>query len=144
MTGMENTLENSLSASTAAGLQRWKSLVEARAWDQLPDLLADGFVYHNPTALEPLRGKDVVVAVLVAVFTVMQDFTYLRSFGSDAGQVKEFSARIGDEPVFGVDILTFDEADKIAELIVMMRPAGTVQTLASEAGKILGLTHRED
>lgn len=119
--------------------EAWQRILTERSWDQLPDLLSDTVTYRNPSSFEALQGKDVLAAVLGAVFTVMQDFTYLRSFAGTDGHVLEFSARVGDAPVFGVDILTFDAAGKVTDLMVMMRPAGTVLALAAEAGKLLGL-----
>ena len=135
------TTSSTLQLSPAeVGLQRWRSIVTERAWDQLPDLLADGVTYRNPSSLDPLLGKEVLAAVLGAVFTVMQNFTYLRSFDSADGHVLEFSALVGADLVFGVDILTFDEAGRITDLMVIMRPAGTVLTLAAAAGRLLGLS----
>lgn len=49
----------------------------------------------------------------------------------------EFSAKVGDEMLFGVDLIEFDEHGNITDLMVMIRPADVVQTLATEAGKRL-------
>jgi hypothetical protein len=135
----ENGMTTSSSAAAEAGLRHWQRVVNARAWDQLPDLLSDIVTYRNPSPFDPLQGKDLLVAVLGAVFTIVQDFTYLRSFGGANGHVLEFSAKVGDAPVFGVDILTFDASGKVTDLIVMMRPAGTALALEAEPGRLLGL-----
>ncbi|VXB17855.1 conserved hypothetical protein [Pseudomonas sp. 8O] len=74
-------------------------------------------------------------AILPAVFSVLEDFKYLRHFGSAAGYVLEFSASIGDEQVMGVDLVEFNDDGKIIDFMVMMRPASVVLTLSAEVGK---------
>jgi len=51
--------------------------------------------------------------------------------------VLEFSARVSDDRVLGVDLTEFDQDGKITDFMVMMRPAGAVLTLAAEATKRL-------
>lgn len=119
------------------GLTEWHRIVAASDWDSLPALLAEDVVFRNPAAIEPYQGKDAMVTILRAVFGVMQDFTYLRHFGSETGYVLEFRARVGDDVVFGVDLVEFNQDGKITDFMVMMRPASTVMALAAEAGKRL-------
>lgn len=120
-----------------AGLKEWHRIVASLDWDSLPQLLTEGVVFRNPAALEPYHGKATMVAILRAVFSVLQDFTYLRHFCSETGYVLEFSARIGDEVLFGVDLVEFNQDGKITDFMVMMRPANAVMNLAAEAGKRL-------
>lgn len=82
-----------------------------------------------------------MVAILRAVFGVMQKFTYLRHFASETGYVLEFSACVGDDIVFGVDLVEFNQDGKITDFMVMMRPASTVMVLAAGAGKRLAAGH---
>ncbi|WP_018607140.1 nuclear transport factor 2 family protein [Uliginosibacterium gangwonense] len=119
------------------GLKEWHRIVASLDWDSLPELLAEDVVFRNPAALEPYHGKATMVAILRAVFSVLQDFTYLRHFGNSTGYVLEFSARVGDEILFGVDLMEFDQEGKITDFMVMMRPASVVMTLSAEAGKRL-------
>jgi len=120
-----------------AGLKEWHRIVASLDWDSLPELLTEDVVFRSPASFEPLHGKDTMVAILRAVFSVLQDFKYLRHFGSKTGYVLEFSARVGDEMLFGVDLVEFDQEGKITDFMVMMRPANVVMALAAEAGKRL-------
>lgn len=132
-----NTHTTQPHAAAQAGLNEWCRIIMALDWDKLSDLLAENVVYRNPASFEPVYGKDTIVMILRAVFNVLDDFTYLRQFGSSTGNVLEFSARVGDENLFGVDLIEFDESGKITDLMVMIRPANVVLTLATEAGKRL-------
>jgi 3-methyladenine DNA glycosylase Tag len=124
-------------SAAQAGLQEWHRIVAALDWDRLPDLLADDVIFRNPAAIESYHGKAPMVAILRAVFGAMQDFTYHRHFGRGTGYVLEFSARVGDASLLGVDLVEFDEHGKIKDFMVMMRPASVVLALAAEASKRL-------
>jgi hypothetical protein len=118
-------------------LTGWHRIAAELDWDRLPDLLAENVVFHSPATFEPRHGKAGMAAILPAVLNALQDFTYLRHFGRGTGYVLEFSARVGDESVLGVDLIEFNQDGKITDFAVMMRPATTVLTLASEAAKRL-------
>ena len=122
-------------AAAQKGLTEWHRIVAESDWDALPDLLVDDVAFHNPAVLEPSYGKSAMAGRLPAVFSALQDFTYLRHYGRETGYVLEFSARVGDERVAGVDLIEFDQDGKITDFVVMMRPASAVLTLAAEAAK---------
>jgi len=124
------------------GLQEWHRIVASSDWDKLPDLLTEDVIFRNPATFDPYHGKATMVAVLRAVFSVLQDFTYLRHFSNENGYVLEFSARVGDEKVFGVDLVEFNQEGRITDFMVMMSPAHAVLVLATEAGQRLAEDHR--
>ncbi|ALO97194.1 hypothetical protein SHL15_6155 [Streptomyces hygroscopicus subsp. limoneus] len=116
-----------------AGITEWRRIVAERDWDRLPELLTENVTYRSPADFEPYRGKDMMAAILRVVFGIMEDFTYLRHFSSGTGYVLEFGTRVGDARLVGADFVEFDEDGKITDFMVMMRPAGAVQILASQA-----------
>jgi hypothetical protein len=122
-------------AAAQAGIAEWHRIVAESDWDRLPDLLVENVVFRNPVTIEAQHGKDTMVASLRAVFSVMQEYEFLRHFGSSTGYVVEFSARVGNERVVGVDLIEFDQEGKITDFMVMMRPASTVMAVAAEAAK---------
>jgi hypothetical protein len=62
---------------------------------------------------------------------VLQDFTYHRQFVGDNAVVLEFSARVGQLSVKGVDILQLNAQGQIVDFEVMVRPANGLQALAA-------------
>lgn len=120
-----------------ANIEEWQRAIIALDWDAVRDLLAEDVVYHNPATVEPYLGKDTLVSVLRTVFGIFKDFKYLRQFSSDTGYVLEFSARVGDENLFGVDIVEFNKEGLITKLMVIIRPANVVLTLSAEAAERL-------
>lgn len=115
-----------------AALEEWQRIITQGDWAKLPDLLTDDIAYYNPAQHEPYRGKDALVGTLQLVFNVFESFRYHRRFSSADGHVLEFSARVGDKPIFGVDIMRFNDAGKLMELIVMLRPVDVVARLGQE------------
>lgn len=124
-------------AAAQRGITEWHRIVTESDWDRLPDLLVDEVVFRDPANFEPHHGKARMAAVLPTVFSIMQDFKFLRHFGRETGYVVEFSARVGDANVFGVDLIEFDSEGKITDFMVMMRPASAALAQASEVAKRL-------
>ncbi len=126
-----------LPANARATLARWHQLVAARDASALPSLLADNVVFRSPFVWQPYAGKAETHHLLATVLTVFEDFKYHRTFTSDTGCVLEFSARVGDKSLFGVDLIEFDTAGLIADFVVMIRPHSGLQALSAEMAKRL-------
>jgi hypothetical protein len=114
-------------------LREWQRIVISRDWNALPGLLANDVTYHNPTQLEPLRGKDALVGTLRLALSIFEDFEFTRRFSGDDGHGLEFRGRVGDSPFTGIDLIRFDAAGKITDLVVMLRPTSAVMKLGEEA-----------
>ncbi|MET1077243.1 MAG: nuclear transport factor 2 family protein [Pseudomonas sp.] len=127
-----STLE--LQAPAAASLQRWHVMLAANDLSQLPALLAPNVLFRSPMAHTPYPGAPVVSMILNTVSKVFADFTYHRELASADGLnvVLEFSARVGDKELKGIDMIRFDESGKIVEFEVMIRPMSGLQALGAE------------
>jgi uncharacterized protein len=94
----------------------------AADWDTAFAQLADDVVFRSPAVHHPYEGREATTTVLRAVSTVFEGFRYVDVLdaGDRAGLV--FEARVGDRAVQGWDYLRFDEAGRIVEFTVMLRP----------------------
>lgn len=126
-----------LSPTAQQTLSTWHELLEQDAMGNLDPLLSDDVVFRSPAAHTPYPGREAITLVLKTVNTVFENFTYHRQFASEDGHsvVLEFSANVGDKSVKGIDMIRFDEAGKIVEFEVMIRPLSGLQALAGEMGK---------
>ncbi len=122
-------------AAAQAGLLEWHRIVAELDWDRLPALLTDEVRFRNPAAFDAFIGKGPIVAILRTVFGVMEDFKYERHFGRASGYVLEFTARVGSEPLVGMDMVEFNAEGRITDFMVMIRPASALTALAAEAGR---------
>ncbi len=84
----------------------------------------------------PYGPAPALILVLSTVIQVFEDFTYHREAATADGLsvVLEFSARVGDKKLKGVDLITFDEAGLITAFEVMVRPMSGLQALGAEMG----------
>lgn len=119
-------------------LRRWhEDFVEARDVAALADILAEDVTFRSPFVWKPYRGKATTTHILRTVMNVFEDFRYARTFVNPTGCVLEFSARVGDRELFGVDLIEFDDDGRIIDFAVMIRPGTGLEAVAEEMRKRL-------
>jgi hypothetical protein len=116
-------------------LSRWHRMVAAGNLSDVSTLCAPTAVFCSPVAFTPYRGPELVAAFLQQAVQVFQAFTYHRTFVS--GEL-EFSAKVGDKELKGIDMIRFDELGRIVEFEVMVRPASGLQALGAEMARRMG------
>lgn len=128
-----------LQPAAAATLQRWHQFIAERDLSCLPELLHPEAVFRSPMAHTPYPGAAAVNLILNTVIQVFKDFTYHRELASADGLnvVLEFSAKVDDRELKGIDMIRFDEAGKIVDFEVMVRPMSGLQALGDEMGRRL-------
>ena len=132
--------ENSqLQAAAAATLAQWHALMQNNDLRSLPELLHPQAVFRSPMAYKPYAGEPMVSLILNTVSKVFVDFAYHRELASADGLnvVLEFSAKVGERELKGIDMIRFDEAGKIVEFEVMVRPMSGLRALGEEMGRRL-------
>ncbi|MEN7530157.1 nuclear transport factor 2 family protein [Cupriavidus sp. 2SB] len=114
----------------------WHDLLKRNAMEELDPLLSDRIVFRSPVAHTAYPGREAIKLVLKTVNTVFRDFTYHRMFATEDGKslVLEFSATIDGKALKGIDMLRFDDAGKIEEFEVMVRPMSGLHALAEAMG----------
>ena len=122
--------------AAAASLAKWHAMVAAGDLQDLPSIVHPDAVFRSPMAIHPYQPAAALILALSTVINVFQDFTYHRQLASEDGlnAVLEFSARVGDKQLKGIDLVRFDEDGKIVEFEVMVRPLSGLQALGTEMG----------
>ncbi len=117
--------------------QRFHDAVVAGDLDTAVAQLADDVVFRSPAVHRPYEGREATATVLRAVAQAFQDFRYVDVLdaGDRVGLV--FEARVGDRELQGWDYLHFDEAGRIQELTVMIRPLSGLQALMERMQRLL-------
>ena len=128
-----------LQPAAAATLLRWHQMIAAGDLSRLPELLHPQAVFRSPMAFTPYESAAAVNLILNTVVRVFEDFGYHRELAGTDGTdvVLEFSARVGDRQLKGIDMIRFNEAGKIVEFEVMVRPLSGLQALGQEMGSRL-------
>lgn len=108
---------------------------------RLEELLDDEAVFESPVVHTPQRGKALTLAYLASAGDVFAqaDFEYLNEWFSaeqssepTAGSaVLEFRAEIDGIEINGVDLIWWNEQQRIVRFKVMVRPRKAMQLLHS-------------
>jgi hypothetical protein len=110
----------------------FRAAAEAKDFAAADDLFAEDVSFRSPVVFKQYEGREALKVLLAAVLRVFEDFRYVEQVESGDTAVLMFEARAGDREVQGVDILRFGPDDRIAELIVMVRPMSGLNALAQE------------
>ena len=115
----------------------FRAAVEAKDLAAVGEALADDTLFRSPVVFKPYEGREATLVVLGAVVEVFENFRYTGQAESDELAVLTFAARVGDRELEGVDILRFDEDDRVRELTVMVRPMSGMHALAERMRAML-------
>ena len=115
-------------------MKEFRAAVEAGDFEGIGALFADDVVFRSPVAHRPYPGKAITAAILRAVIEVFEHFHYVREIQDGADHVLVFEAKVEGLDVTGADFLRYDDAGKIAELMVMVRPLRAAEALARQMG----------
>jgi len=109
---------------TAPPLTLWHRIAQDRDAAGLDALLADNVVFHSPVVHTPQVGKAITKQYLAAALHVFgnDSFRYVREIKSGHDAVLEFMVEIDGLRVNGVDMLKWDDAGRVVEFKVMIRP----------------------
>jgi|SRR5919108_3497352 hypothetical protein len=114
----------------------FRSAVEREDPGALTDALAEGVVFRSPVVFKAYEGKSLVSTILIeGAMKVFEDFRYAEQLEGGDVSALIFTARVGDRAVDGLDLLRFDGAGKVAELMVMVRPMSGLNALARAMGR---------
>ena len=125
--------------AVARSLDTWHHMVASRDLSKLSIVHPDA-VFRSPMANTAYTSAPALMLALSTVIQVFEDFTYHRQLATDDGLniVLEFSARVGDKQLKGIDLVRFNEQGQITEFEVMVRPLSGLQALGAEMGARLG------
>ena len=114
-------------------MEIWHEVVESKDPKGLDAIIADDCVFHSPVIHTPQEGKDLTKFYLAGAVKVFNDsFHYLKEVVNDDYAVLEFVCVVDGITINGVDIISFDDAGKIKEFKVMIRPMKGVTAMAAK------------
>ncbi|MDJ0837023.1 MAG: nuclear transport factor 2 family protein [Acidobacteriota bacterium] len=118
-------------------LEEWHRIVQHKDWEALGNMLAEDATFHSPFAWTPKEGRRAVQGVLATVCEVFQDFQYHRQWVDDGEWALEFSAKVSDLQLKGLDLVTLNDQGIITRFEVLIRPVNALQALGAEMGRRL-------
>jgi hypothetical protein len=124
---------------SAIGLQKWHGFIKSQDRAALWELLHPDAVFESPVVHTPQRGRDITFKYLIGATKVLggPTFRYVGEWPSEHGAVLEFTNDVDGITINGVDIITFDQDDRITHFKVMVRPLKAINLLHRLMGEQL-------
>ena len=125
-----------MAADALAGWHRIVATGDARGLDAL---LADDVVFHSPVVHTPQAGKRLTTMYLAAALRVLgnETFRYVREIAGERDAVLEFEVEIDGIRINGVDLLHWNDAGRITDFKVMLRPLKAVNLIHQKMAALL-------
>ncbi len=135
--GSRANLERALTMQETLDL--WHRCVESRDVGLLDDILAEDCIFLSPVVHTPQCGGEITRLYLTGAMQVLggDHFRYIKEVANDQYAVLEFCTEVDDILVNGVDIMTFNEAGKVSEFKVMLRPLKAVNIVHAKMKSML-------
>ncbi len=134
-------------------LEKWHEIMKGGGSDaikKLDDLLDDNVIFYSPVVFTPQKGKEITKLYLSAasgVFSTKQPeekssqetkkFKYIKEIVNGNQACLEFETEMNGIYVNGIDLISWNEEDKITEFKVLVRPLQAVNTLHQMMGEML-------
>ena len=124
--------------------ERWHRYMRGELPGGLDELLHDDVVFYSPVVFTPQRGKPVTAQYLQAASRALAGgdggpFRYTKQVLSGDTAVLEFETSVDGRYVNGVDIIRCDDAGRIVEFRVMLRPLQGIQAVHEQMGRRLAV-----
>jgi hypothetical protein len=116
----------------------WHAVADSRDPTRLADLLAEEVVFCSPAVYTPQEGKELTTGYLAAAMVVLgPTLRYVEEWYSDRSAVLEFEAELAGTFVQGIDMLRWNDEDRLVEFTVMVRPFRGLEKLIELMGRQL-------
>ena len=104
-------------------VRAWHAVVKSGDPALLGGLLADDVVFRSPAVFAPQAGKDVAALYLRSAMAVLgPSLRYVGEWYGPSSAVLEFEAELDGLYVHGVDMLRWNDDDRLVSFTVMVRP----------------------
>ncbi len=125
---------------TSSVIERWHQFIDGGHDPAVLDaLLADDCVFHSPAVFTPQEGHAKSVMYLSAAAKLFggTDFHYVEQWIGERSAVLEFAATIDGIYVNGIDMITWNDDEKIVSFKVMIRPFKGLQVIMPKMAELL-------
>jgi hypothetical protein len=119
-------------------LPQWHAAVRAKDVSLLDDWTASDCVIASPAFWTPKGPKAYVMEILKSVTFNLEDFVYDREWIDGHELCLEFSARLGDVRMRGIDRITVGPDGRMTKIEVFIRPVNALLALANRVKGDLG------
>lgn len=127
-------------------IEQWHAYLRGELAGGLDELLDDDVVFYSPIVYTPQAGKEITKLYLQAAGQTLPGekssaggsaFRYTKQVLAGDTAVLEFETTVEGKYVNGVDIIRANEAGRIVEFRVMIRPLQAVNLVHQQMARML-------
>ena len=133
-------------------LEKWYEVIKSDNPDKYDEILAEDCVFYSPVVYTPQRGRKITKMYLMAAGGVFggedspkkildekspSKFKYTKEIIGKNSAVLEFETEIDGIYVNGIDLISWNEENKITEFKVIVRPLQAVNKLHQQMQDML-------
>jgi hypothetical protein len=134
-------------------VEHWYKAMKAKNSGDWNELLEEDVVFHSPVVFTPQQGKKITAMYLLAAAQVFGDisareeapqsdkptsnFRYVNEIIASNSACLEFESEVNGVFINGVDLLAWNDAGKLTEVKVMVRPLQAVNMLHQQMQAML-------
>ncbi|MBI3213860.1 MAG: nuclear transport factor 2 family protein [Mycobacterium sp.] len=125
--------------SKPRAIQGWLDFMAAGDPQVLHDVLDDEVTFHSPAMFTPQIGREKSAAYLLAAEKMLSsnNFRYVDEWHADGSAILHFTVEIDGIQIEGIDMIHWNDRDKITRFTVMIRPLKGLQTVIAAMGELL-------
>ena len=110
-------------------LTEWHRIVRERDLVGLDRVLDENVSMGAPPYWEKLRGRKLIHHLLGLIVHTIDGFTYHREWCNGSELALEFTGRVGERELQGIDLISLNDNLLVQNLDVLMRPVNSVIAL---------------
>ena len=110
-------------------LTKWHRVVSEKDLGALLGLLSDDVSLGAPPYWARIQGRELVHQLLGLILNTIEEFTYHREWQTGNDLALEFTGRVGEFELQGIDLISLNDRFTIENLDVLIRPANAVDLL---------------
>ena len=133
-------------------IEKWYEVIKSDNPDKYDEILAEDCVFYSPVVYTPQRGREITKMYLMAAGGVFggedspkeildekstSKFRYIKEIIGENSAVLEFESEIDGIYVNGIDLISWNEENKITEFKVIVRPLQAVNKLHQQMQNML-------
>ena len=120
-------------------IAKWHQVVKEKSFQLLEEILDDSVTFYSPVTFPPQKGKEITLMYLSAVAEVFEgnSFSYTHEIIDGNMASLEFELELVGIHINGLDLITWNESQKITEFKVFIRPLQGLNALHKNMGLIL-------
>ena len=128
--------------TTPQAIQGWLAFMDGADSRDLHQLLDEHVTFYSPAMFAPQEGREKTLAYLIAAEKMLSsnNFRYIGQWYADGSAILQFVLEIDGVAIEGIDMIHWNDQDKITHFKVMIRPLKGLQTVIATMGALLAVS----